>query len=313
MKNVAVTGCAGYLGNLLLQRIAREDEVELIVGIDVKEPEFKSPKLKFYKQDVRQPFDNIFAENQVDTAIHFAFIVAPIRDEGKAHQVNIEGSKNFLDASVKANVEQVFYMGSYSAYGAFADNPEIFTEDMPLNPNLDFPYPCDKAEVDHMFQKFAADNPDICVTIGRTAAVTGPGGEKCGLTVLFIPVMVKPIGCDPVWQFIHEDDLLDIIVTLLKQRKAGIYNLNAEGGLKYSEMAKLLHKPCISLPFWFLYWNIKITWRLRLQAKSQAGGLHLIRYSTLMTSEKLIKDTGYKFRYTGPEAFSIFLKAMGKG
>jgi UDP-glucose 4-epimerase len=298
MKNVVITGVSGYLGTLLAKRIAQEPEVEHLIGMDIKEPAFQSHKFT--------------SEHKIDTAIHFAFIVAPIHDEARAHEINIKGSQNFMDASAKAKVQQVFYMSSYSAYGAWRDNPKTFTEDMPLKPNPDFPYPSDKAEVDLMFQKFAAEHPDIKVTIGRTAAVTGPGGEKCGLTVLFLPIMIKPIGLDSTWQFIHEDDLVDIITLLAKQRKAGIFNFTAQGAYKYSEIIKMLGKPSIPLPSWLLYWGIKITWRLKLQSKAQGGALRMIQYSTLMSDEKLIKETGYKYRYTGPEAFDIFLQVMGK-
>ena len=312
MKNVAITGVSGYLGNLLLKRIAQEPEVERIIGLDIKEPTFNSPKLTFIKHDVRQPFDDIFIKHKIDTAIHLAFIVAPIHDEGKAHQINTEGSKNFLDASAKAKVEQIYYMGSNTEYGARRNNPKIFTEDIPINPNPDFPYPCDKAEVDLMFQDFAKKNPNICVTIGRTAPVTGPGGDACGLTVLFLPIMVKSIGRNPLWQFIHEDDLMELIFLLLKNRKSGIYNFTGDGGLTYSQMIKELGKPSIPLPSWLLYWGIKITWKLRLQSKAQAGGLYMLQYPIILSSDKVKKETGYKLRYTGQEAFDIFLQATGK-
>jgi len=312
MKNVAITGVSGYLGTLLAKRLAQEAEVERIIGMDIKEPSFTSPKFTFIKHDVRQPFADIFINNKIDTAIHFAFIVIPVRDEHRAHEINIKGSQNFLDASTQAKVQQIFYMGSYTAYGAWHDNPKIFTEETPLKPNLDYPYPSDKAKVDHMFQKFAAEHPAIKVTIGRTAAVTGPGGEACGLKVMFLPIMVKAMGYESTWQFIHEDDLVDIVTLLAKLRKAGIYNFTADGALKYTEIIKLIGKPSISLPSWLLYWGVRIGWSLRLQSKAQAGAVHILKYSILMSGEKLIKELGYKYRYTGPEAFDIFLQVMGK-
>jgi len=81
MKNVAITGIGGYLGGLLLDRLGQEDEVEHIIGIDVKEPGVTSSKLKFYRQDVRKPFADIFVDNEIDTAVHLAFQVTPIHDE----------------------------------------------------------------------------------------------------------------------------------------------------------------------------------------------------------------------------------------
>ena len=312
MKNVAITGVSGYLGTLLAKRLTQEAEVERIVGISRRAPKVASSKLEFYPIDVRKPFGTIFVENNVDTAIHFAFSVVNVHDERVAHEINIKGSQNFLDASTQAKVQQVFFLSSGTAYGAWSDNPKILTEDTPLKPNPDYLYSCDKAKVDLMFQKFAAEHPEIKVTIGRAVSVTGPGGEACGLTAMFLPIMVKAIGCDPTWQFIHEDDLVELIMLLAKQRKAGIYNFTADGALRYTEIIKLLGKPAISLPSWLIYWGTRIAWKLHLQSKAQEGALKILKYGTPMTGEKLINETGYKYRYTGPEAFDIFLQVMGK-
>jgi UDP-glucose 4-epimerase len=312
MKNVLITGVSGYIGTLLLKRIAQETVVERIIGLDIKEPSFKSPKFTFIRHDVRQPFTDILTKNKIDTAIHLAFIVAPVHDESRARQINIEGSKNFLNASARAGVKQIYYMGSNTEYGAHKNNPQLFTEDMPLNPNPDFPYSAEKAQVDLMFQKFAKIHPGTAVTIGRTAAVTGPCGNACGLTVLFLPVMVKAFGKNPLWQFIHEDDLAEMVVLLLNQRKCGIYNLAGDGGVTYRQMIKKLGKPSVSLPAWLLYWGIKTTWKLRLQSKSQAGGLLMLEYPITLDTTKVKKETGYKLRYTAEEAFDLFLKANGR-
>jgi UDP-glucose 4-epimerase len=307
-----ITGVSGYLGTLLLKRLVQEAEVECVIGIDIKEAALNSSKFTFIKHDVRQPFGDICTNNKIDTAIHLAFIVAPIHNEKKAHQINIEGAQNFLDAARQAKVEQIFYMGSNTEYGARDTNPALLTEEMPLNPNMDFPYACDKAKVDGMFQDFAGENPDILVTIGRTVAVTGPGGEDCGLTLLFLPVMVKATGKNPRWQFIHEDDLRELIILLLKNRKRGIYNLTGDGGLAYRQMIKRLGKPSATMPAWLLYWGTGIAWKLRLQSRSQAGGVHMLQYPITLSNQKVKKETGYRLRYTGQEAFEVFLKAIGK-
>jgi hypothetical protein len=49
-----------------------------------------------------------------------------------------------------------------------------------------------------------------------------------------------------------------------------------------------------------------------LQAKGQAGGLHLLTYPIILNNDKVKKETSYKLRYTGQEAFEIFLKSAGK-
>lgn len=311
MKNVAITGIGGYLGGRLLNRLEQEGEVERIVGIDVKEPGASPSKLKFYQHDVRQPFADIFEENQIDTALHLAFQVTPIHDESGSHSINIQGSQNFLDACKQASVSHLFYMSSHTTYGAHADNPESIPENAPLRPTPDFLYPMDKAKVDKMFQDFMVKNPDTCVTIVRTVTVTGPHIVAGGLTVLFTPVMIRARGYDPEWQFIHEDDLVELVTILLKKKQGGLFNVAGEGGLRYTEMIKAVGKRSIALPAGLLAWFTRLSWNLHLQSRSP-GGMEILKYPIVVNTEKVRNATGYKFRYSGPEAFASFLDTLKK-
>ena len=311
MKNVAITGIGGYLGGRLLNRLEQEDEVERIVGIDVKEPSAASSKLKFYRQDVREPFADIFADNQIDTALHLAFQVTPIHDEAGTHSINIQGSQNFLEACKQASVSHLFYMSSHTTYGAHADNPESIPEDAPLRPTPDFIYPMDKAKVDLMFQDFMAKNTDTRVTIVRTVTVTGSHIVAGGLTVLFTPVMIRAGGYDPQWQFIHEDDLVELVTILLKKKLGGVFNVAGEGGLRYTEMIKAVGKRSIALPAGLLSRFTGLSWNLHLQSRSP-GGMEILKYPIVVNTEKVRKATGYQFSYSGPEAFAAFLETLKK-
>ena len=309
MKNVAITGIGGYLGGLLLDRLEQEDEVERIIGLDIKEPGVTSSKLKFYQQDVRKPFADIFIDNEIDTAVHLAFQVTPIHDETGTHTINITGSQNFLEACEKAGASQLFYMSSYTAYGAHADNPESISEDAPLRPAANFPYPTDKAKVDIMFQDFMKSHPDMAVTIVRTVAVTGPHSVVGGLSVLFTPVMIRAKGHDPLWQFIHEDDLVELVTILLKQRQHGVFNVAGDGGVRYSEMIQAAGKRSIALPAGPLAWFTNLSWKLHLQSSSP-GGVDILTHPIVVNTEKVRKATGYEFRYTSREAFDAFMDKM---
>jgi UDP-glucose 4-epimerase len=308
MKNIVITGVSGYLGTLLAKRLDREPEVEHIIGLDVRAPSFASPKFTFVTHDIRRPFVDILSAHKIDTAVHLAFVVIPTHNEDRNREINIKGSQNFLDSCKQAGVKQVYYMGSHTEYGAYADNPALFTEDMSLRPNQDYPYPVEKTEVDRMFRQFAKDNPDICVTIGRTVAVTGPCGDACGLTALFLPVMVRMNGKDPLWQFIHEEDWAEMVTRLIQGKKGGVFNLAGSGGLTYSQMIKKLGKPALSLPPWLLYSAVKLTWKIRIQARSQAGALRLLEYPINIDNAKVIKATGYTPHFTGEQAFDMFLQ-----
>ena len=308
MRSVAITGVSGYLGGQILKVLDQEKEVETVAGIDIKPPGYSTGKLKFYSRDVREPMADIFAENKVDTALHLAFIVPPTTHVD-AHGINVGGTQSFLQACEATSVEALFYQSSHTVYGAHRDNPPLITEDQPLRPVPDFPYGQDKAEVDQMFQEYAKTHPSQSVTIVRVVAVVGPEAAPSGLNVLFMPVTMYISGYDPAWQFIYEQDLARLVVTLVKERRAGIFNAGAGGSVTYREMLGATGKPSLGLPSWVWSPLIRLSWALRIQKKSPAGGLEFMKYPIVVSTEKLTKAIGFKFTQNSQEALKAFTDA----
>jgi UDP-glucose 4-epimerase len=311
VRSVAITGISGYLGIQMLRMLDQDREVETVVGIDIKPPSFSSSKLKFYPQDVRQPMVDVFAQNRVDTAVHLAFVIPPA-PYADARGINIGGSQSFLHACEATAVGAVFLLSSHTVYGAHRDNPTLIAEDQPLKPVDGFPYAEHKAEVDLMFQAYAKTHPNQCVTVVRSVPVIGPGDATSGLDVLFMPVTICVLGYDPAWQFIYGPDLLRLVVTLLKERRAGVFNAGAEGAVRYGEMRRAAGKPSLGLPSWVWSPLIRFSWTLRIQQKSAVGGLEFLKYPILVNAEKAIRATGLKLTYNSREAFQAFMDAKSQ-
>ncbi len=308
MKKVAITGISGYLGTQILKLLDQDKDVESVVGIDIRPPNYSSSKLKFYSRDVREPLIDIFDQNKVDSAFHLAFVVPPNR-RVDAHDINIGGSRSFLHACEAMSVEALFYQSSHTVYGAHRDNPPLITEEQPLRPVRGFPYGQDKAEVEPMFQEYMKTHSKQSVTIVRVVSVVGPGAVVSGLNVLFMPVTMYVLGYNPGWQFIFEDDLARLDVTLVKERRSGIFNAGAEGSVSYREMLRATGKPSLGLPSWLWSALVRFSWALRIQKVSQAGGLEFMKYPILVNTEKLTKTIGFKFTYDSREAFKAFMDA----
>ena len=312
MKRVAITGISGYLGTQILKLLDQDKDVEAIVGVDIRPPNYSTSKLKFYSRDVREPFIDIFAQNKVDSAFHLAFVVPP-HTAVDAHGINIGGSQSFLHACDATSVEALFYQSSHTVYGAYPDNPPLITEDQPLRPVREFPYGADKAEVDLMFQEYAKSHPKQSVTIVRVVSVTGPEAGPSGLNVLFLPVTMYVRGFDPEWQFIYEQDLARLDVTLVKERKSGVFNAGAEGGVKYREMLGFTGKPSLGLPAWMWSILVSVGWKLHIQRKSRVGGLEYMKYPILVNTEKLAKAIGFKFTMDSRQALKAFMDTKMAG
>jgi UDP-glucose 4-epimerase len=121
--------------------------------------------------------------------------------------------------------------------------------------------------------------------------------------------MIRAKGHDPLWQFIHEDDLVEVITILLKQGQQGTFNVSGDGGVRYSEMIKAAGKRSITLPAGPLAWFTNLSWKLHLQSSSP-GGVDILTHPIVVNTEKVRKATGYEFRYTSREAFDAFMDKM---
>ena len=307
MKNVAITGVSGYIGSRLLLRLDTEDEVEKIIGIDIRPPNYNSQKLEFCHRDIASPLGDIFADNNIDTAIHLAFVVKPSRNRNRSHEIDIGGTTNFLKACEQAKVEHILYPGSHTVYGAHPDNTQPLGEDSPLRPLHSFQYSRDKAEAERMFSDYATNHNDICMTILRSCPVIGPNASGSVIASMFQPVIIRVAGYDPLLQFVHEDDLTEVMVTVLKQKKSGVFNVAGDGHVLYSDIAGLYGKRNISLPGWLLRVVMGLSWRLHLQKESPPSGLEFIKYPPLVNTDKLKKELGFGFNCSSREALTSFI------
>jgi UDP-glucose 4-epimerase len=311
MKNIAITGISGYIGSRLLLHLADLDEVEKIVGIDINPPKYSSPKLRFYRQNITTPLSDILTENGVDAAVHLAFVLKPTRDRVGAEHTDVDGSSNFLEACRQAKVEHIVYLSSHTVYGAYPDNPLYLEETSPLRPLPDFQYSRDKVQTEQLLQDFGHSQSDVHVTILRSCPVIGPNAAGSVVAPMFKPpVMIAVAGYDPPMQFVHEDDLVGLVVFALAQKRAGIFNVAGDGEIKYSRVARTAGKRMLFIPRRALELTLRFSWALHLQSESPPSGLEFIKYPPVVSTEKLREETGFRFRYSSQEALDSFISAL---
>ncbi len=312
MRRVAVTGVSGYIGAQLMRRLAAHPGVEAVIGLDRRPPLDPPAKLTFLQRDITQPFDDLFAQHKVDAAVHLAFVVAPTRREAWATKINIDGTRHFLQACALAGTGYALYLGSTAAYGAHADNPIPLMEESPLRPNERFQYSRDKAATERLFAGFAASHHQTKVTVLRGCPVMGPGGAKAIGAKVFQPVMVRIAGRDPPVQYLHEEDLIDILVMLLERRTPGVYNVAGDGVVPYTQVAKMARRRMVAVPKSLLGGVMDVAWKLRLQSQSNSAGLDFIAYPWVASNEKLKQATGFRYRYSTEQTIEAFLRAAKK-
>ena len=304
---VAVTGAAGYIGDRLVRRLVQEDAVEKVVATDIRPLRFAHPKVVAIQQDILEPFERAFVEHRVEALVHLAFVIRQQRRRELSHHANVDGTDNVLRGAEAAQVRRVVYLSSSTVYGALRDNPQPLTEASRARPSPNFHYGWDKREAERGFDAYALDHEDATVSILRGAIVMGPNAENSITQALAKPLLVGVRGSDPGLQFLHEDDLVELLWRFVAEPHPGVYNVAAPGAVRWSELGRLARKRIVWLPAWLAYGVTDLAWLLRIQSDAPSPGLDYVRWPWAVSTERLEHELGYEFRHTSHEALEAYL------
>ena len=141
MKNVLVTGGAGFIGSALVRGLLAEPDVERVVVFDDlstgKEANLAevAERIEFVEGDIRDYAALVKAFEGMDTVFHEAAIASvpkSIEDPQMCHEVNVDGTFDVLRAAVERKVGRVLFAASAAAYGNAPELPK--REDMLPDP-----------------------------------------------------------------------------------------------------------------------------------------------------------------------------------
>jgi UDP-glucose 4-epimerase len=178
MKNVLVTGGAGFIGSALIRVLLEEPGVERVVALDNlltgherNLAEVKN-RIEFHNADIRDlaSLERLFAE--IDVVFHQAAIPSvprSINDPQLTHEVNIDGTFNVLLAAQRRKVSRVVYAASSSAYGV----TEVLPKSETLAPRPKSPYAVQKLVGEYYARTFF-DNYGLDTVCLRYFNVFGP-------------------------------------------------------------------------------------------------------------------------------------------
>ncbi len=144
MKDILVTGGAGYVGAVLVPKLLtagyRVKVIDLYMfGADVLDSVRDHPGLKQVKGDIR---DTRLLEEEIpgtDAVIHLACISNDPSyelDPALSKSINYDAFLPLVDISKKNKVERFIFASSSSVYGV-KEEPDV-TEDLPLEPLTDY-------------------------------------------------------------------------------------------------------------------------------------------------------------------------------
>lgn len=133
-----VTGAAGWLGSNLVARLTGRPVrclVEAGTGADLRRI-----GVEIFEGDVARPdtLARLFEGGQGATVFHCAGVIHPSRGIKQFYQVNVEGTKNVLEAARKAGVRRFVHVSSNSPIGCNPEPTHVFDESAPYNPYMHY-------------------------------------------------------------------------------------------------------------------------------------------------------------------------------
>lgn len=240
---VLVTGANGLLGtHIILELLNRGYEVNAIVRRKDKMKLAEERGLKVFEGDFTIPEDIGEAIKGCHYVIHAAALTSQsIRSYKPFKQINVEGTKNILEAAKKFSIQKIVYVSTANAFGyGTMDKPG--TEENPSRfPFTKSHYAYSKTEAQKLILKSSQEIP---VNIVNPTFMLGPYGTgnssdkiiRWGLhkRILFYPPGGK--------NFIHVSDVAYATVNILEKAPSGEAYLLSNENLSYHDFfQKVIH------------------------------------------------------------------------
>ena len=269
MKNILVTGGAGYIGShAVVELLDSGYNVIVLDNLENGYIELVDKRAKFYQGDIRDinSFENIFEENKIDAVMNFAGYIKvgeSVFEPNKYYLNNTYGVMNVVEVMKKYNVKNIIFSSTAAVYGEVKCDGLVY-EDYPTAPIN--PYGASKLMAERVIID-AAKAYGINYSIFRYFNVGGAhekyhiGQKGDGVTAL-IPIILQAAKGEREKLSIYGDDyptkdgtgirdyihVVDLVrahiaaLPALDKNISGIYNLGNGNGFSVLEMLNAAKK-----------------------------------------------------------------------
>ena len=263
MKNLLITGGAGFIGSHLIDRLLASN-VERITVVDdfndfynpsikrdnIRE-HLKDPRYSINEIDIRDKtaLEQIFKANNFDCVVHLAARagVRPSLSEPQLYtETNINGTVNLLELARQHSVKQFVFGSSSSVYGINAKVP--FSEDDPIRQPIS-PYAATKGAGELLCHTYSHLYGLRCVCL-RFFTVYGPR-QRPDLAIHKFANLISQHKPIPVFgdgttrrDYTYIDDIIDGVTAAIDYDKTNyeVINLGESRTVELRELISLLEK-----------------------------------------------------------------------
>ena len=208
---------------------------------------------------------------------------------------------DLLDLARERGIDHVVVVSSAMVYGAWPNNPVPLTETAPLRPADTYRPVVELALEEERVQRWGKRaSCTICVL--RPALAMAADGTPPVVRALAAGVGRRAGEEDPPAQFLHLDDLVSAIVTVVTARAEGVYNVAPDGWMSGDVMRGLTASPArVRLPGWIA--DAIGSFRWMLQGGPLPPGLRDYTRWPWVVSNDALKSLGWIPTVTNEQAY----------
>lgn len=311
---VLVTGISRDIGRRFARAAASDPSIDRVIGVDVVPPRGDIGDVSFVRADIRSPvIAKVLAKEDIDTVVHMSVIATPGTAGGRntMKELNVMGTMQLLAACQKSpTLKSLVVKSTTTMYGASSRDPAMFTEEMGPKRLPSTGYAKDVYEVEGYVRGFARRRPDVNVTTIRAANVIGPHVVSPITSYFRLPVIPRVLGFDPRMQFLHEDDLLDVLRHAAVSDVSGTFNVAGDGILMLSQAIRRLNKSTVPMPP-FAVGRLGSVLRQARIADFSPEQLGFLTYGRGVDTTRMRALLGFEPRFTTASAFADFGVSLG--
>jgi UDP-glucose 4-epimerase len=311
---VAITGAAQFLGSNLIGLLEEDPGVRSIVCLDGEAPTTAAAKSHVYNINLTEALAEermaeILSAEAVDVVVHLAFLDSPTHSTAFAHELESVGTMHLLNACRRTKVHKIVMRSQTLLYGAHATNPNFLSEKHPLRARRSESFFADKIEAESEVLRFGRPGQGRIATVLRVAPVLGPTVDNFITRYLSHRLAPTVLGFDPLWQFVHEADVVRALRLATLLDVPGVFNIVGDGVLPLRTVIRLAGRTTLPLPRALASGLTTALWLTQL-AEAPPSFFDYLQYICVADGALARKELGFEPLYTSREALIDYANAQ---
>ncbi len=306
------------VGTEVVRVLGREPAIDEVVGLARRVPETLIEGVRWARADVRHD-DLAPLLAGADAVVHLAWQIHPMWSAAATWTANVGGAERVMRAAAEAGARAFLYASSLGCYAPGPPDRGPVREDWPTSGIPSLPYGHEKAMLEQLCARLAAEQPRMRVVPLRAGfvmqrenaarirrAMLGPVVPRVATSPL-LPLM--PHVAELKAQGLHATDFAEAFRLALLGDARGPFNVVDETVMDARTVARLLGARTVPVPFAVARASVSAAFHARAQP-THPGWIDLLRHSPFLDTTRARTELGWRPQVPAEDALRELLDGL---